>query len=563
MSLTQQQLHNAFVAPGHIPEEVFASICAQSEAEHISIEEALIAQAPLKSSDLGRGLADAYGVPFSMLGEQSISLETLSFIPESVARAQQTVFYDIQKDQALVATSHPDNHAFLNTLSQKTARPVSIRYALPAEIEVALHGYQGDLAERFAHITENGDTDDKDQHTQQGIDLVNLLLRSAFDAGSSDIHIEPFSEGGVVRFRIDGLLKIVTRHSKAVHEKIVARLKILSGLRTDEHAAPQDGRFSFDAGGGRTFDLRVSLAPITDGENLVLRILRRDVHTVTLEEIGLSEEHQALLRAMVQKSHGMVLTVGPTGAGKTTTLYTLLKTISTEERNIMTIEDPVEYNIDFVQQIQVNQAKDVRFDTGLRTIVRQDPDVILVGEIRDQETAKIAVNAAMTGHLLLSTLHTNDAATTFPRLAEMGIEAFLVASSVNVVVAQRLMRKLCDSCRKSATLDQTSVEALKLSPMIHKELVAQSGKEDVTDILLYESSGCSVCNNLGYRGRIGVFEVLQVTDTIRSLILKGASAYEIDATAQAEGMRSMSSDGVTKILAGISSLDELLRVVHT
>jgi type II secretory ATPase GspE/PulE/Tfp pilus assembly ATPase PilB-like protein len=229
----------------------------------------------------------------------------------------------------------------------------------------------------------------------------------------------------------------------------------------------------------------------------------------------------------------------------------------------MSIEDPVEYSIDFVQQIQVNQAKDVRFDTGLRTIVRQDPDVILVGEIRDQETAKIAVNAAMTGHLILSTLHTNDAATTFPRLAEMGIEAFLVASSVNVVVAQRLMRKLCDSCRKSTALSQTNIEALMLSPILHKELIAQSGKENIADILLYESTGCSVCNNLGYRGRIGVFEVLQVTDTIRSHILKGASAYEIDAVAQAEGMKSMSSDGVAKVLAGTSSLEELLRVVHT
>jgi type II secretory ATPase GspE/PulE/Tfp pilus assembly ATPase PilB-like protein len=325
MSLTQQQLHSAFVAPGHITEEVFASICSKSEEEHLSIEDALIAHAPLKSSDLGRGLADAYGVPFSMLGEQSISLETLSFIPESVARAQQTVFYDIQKEQALVATAHPDNHTFLNTLSQKMARPVSIRYALPSEIESALRGYQGDLAERFARITEGGGIDDEEQHAEQGVELVNLLLRSALDSGCSDIHLEPFSEGGVVRFRIDGLLKIVTKHSKAVHEKIIARIKILAGLRTDEHAAPQDGRFSFDAGGGRTFDLRVSLAPITDGENVVLRILRRDMHTVTLEEIGLSEEHQALLRAMVQKSHGMVLTVGPTGAGKTTTLYTFLK----------------------------------------------------------------------------------------------------------------------------------------------------------------------------------------------------------------------------------------------
>ena len=207
MSLTQQQLHSAFVAPGHITEEKFQSICAQSEEEHVSIEEALIAHAPLKGSDIGRGLADAYGVPFGMLGEQSVSLETLSFIPESVAREQQTVFYDIQKEQALVATSHPDNHSFLNTLSQKMARPVSIRYALPSEIEAALHGYQGDLAERFAHITDGGDTHDEAQHTEQGVELVNLLLRSAFDAGCSDIHIEPFSEGGLIRFRIDGLLK--------------------------------------------------------------------------------------------------------------------------------------------------------------------------------------------------------------------------------------------------------------------------------------------------------------------------------------------------------------------
>lgn len=562
MSLTPQQLHSTFVAPGHVTEEVFESIRAQSTEKQIPLEEAFIASAPLKSTDLGRGLADAYGVPFSMLSEQSISIENLSYIPESVARENQTVFYDIQKELALVATAHPDNSSFLNSLSQKMARPISVRYALPAEIEKALQGYQGDLRERFARITKTDNTN-PEQQAQQGVDIVNLLLQSAFDSGSSDIHLEPYSGGGVVRFRIDGLLKVITEHSIEIHEKIIARIKILAGLRTDEHEAPQDGRFSFDSGAGRTFDLRVSLAPITDGENMVLRILRRDTHTVTIDEIGLSDTDLALLKDTVQKSHGMILTVGPTGAGKTTTLYTLLKTISTEDRNIMTIEDPVEYNIDFVQQMQVNPAKDVRFDTGLRTIVRQDPDVILVGEIRDQETANIAVNAAMTGHLLLSTLHTNDAATTFPRLSEMGIEAFLVASSVNVVVAQRLMRKLCDSCRKSLSLTEQTIEVLNLSPLIQKELITQSGKENIADILLYESTGCSACNNLGYRGRVGIFEVLQVTDAIRTLILKGASAFEIEDTALREGMKSMSSDGVTKVLAGVSSLHELLRIVRT
>lgn len=563
MSLTQEQLHSTFVDPGHITEEEFSGICEKNKEEQVSIEESFIAHSSLKSSDLGRGLADAYGVPYSTLSEQSVSMDTLSYIPEAVARAQQTVFYNIQPEEALVATAHPDNQLFLNTLSQKMARKVSIRYALPSEIETVLRGYQGDLADRLDALAEGSTSENTEEHAQQGVALVNLLLTSAFDAGSSDIHLEPVSNGGVVRFRIDGMLKIVAKHSKEIHEKIVARIKILAGLRTDEHAAPQDGRFTFDSGAGRTFDLRVSLAPITDGENVVLRILRRDTHTVSLEEIGLSSENLDLLRNTIQKSHGMILTVGPTGAGKTTTLYTLLKTINTEERNIMTIEDPVEYNIDYVQQMQVNLAKDVRFDTGLRTIVRQDPDVILVGEIRDQETANIAVNASMTGHLLLSTLHTNDAATTFPRLAEMGIEAFLVASSVNVVVAQRLMRKLCDSCRKSTVLKQTVIDALTLSPEIYSEMLSQSGKKDISEILLYESAGCSVCNDLGYHGRVGIFEVLQVTDSIRSYILRGASAFEINDEAKKEGMKTMIYDGVAKVLSGVSSLEELLRVVRT
>lgn len=562
MSLTKQQLYDTFVTPGHATEADFEKICESADADQDTLEEVFIAQSPLKATDVGRGLAEAYGVPYADISKQTIPHETLHFLPERVARTQQTVVYEVNPTEVRIATAHPDSHEFLSSVTQKMGRPTSIRYALPGEIETALRGYQGSLEERLQQVTAQ-ENESEETRGQQGVEIVNVLLGAAYDAGSSDIHLEPQKDSAIVRFRIDGILKKVNQHEKSVHEKIVARIKILAGLRTDEHAAPQDGRFTFDGRGGRTFDLRVSVAPVTGGENVVLRLLRQDTNTIGLSEIGLLHDNLQLLKDAAQRSHGMILTVGPTGSGKTTTLYTLLETINSEARNIMTIEDPIEYNVEYVQQMQVNPAKDVRFSTGLRTIVRQDPDVILVGEIRDQETADIAINAAMTGHLLFSSLHTNDAATTFPRLAEMGVEAFLVASSVNIVVAQRLVRKLCSACRKSTTLNQTARDALNVSPEIHNELIRQSGKDDIEDILLYSSPGCNTCHNVGYVGRVGIFEVLEVTDDIRSLILRGASASEINRVAVEGGMKTMMSHGVEKVLRGVTGIEDLMRVLRS
>jgi type II secretory ATPase GspE/PulE/Tfp pilus assembly ATPase PilB-like protein len=302
--------------------------------------------------------------------------------------------------------------------------------------------------------------------------------------------------------------------------------------------------------------------PVTDGENVVMRLLVERARRISLEELGLQTKDLERVRRSMTKSNGMILTVGPTGSGKTTTLYTLMEELNDEKVNIMTIEDPVEYNIDRVQQIQVNTDKDLSFANGLRSLVRQDPDIIMVGEIRDNETAKIAVNAAMTGHLLLSTMHTNDAATTFPRLIEMDIEPFLVSSSVVVVIAQRLVRKICDKCKMSYKLTDEEIKMIRSDAILSRELEAVAEGKDLTNPLFYKGSGCAACGDSGYMGRVGVFEVMEITDSLRPLIMQRSSSGEIDRVAESTGMTSILHDGLLKAVGGITTLDEVLRVTR-
>lgn len=385
------------------------------------------------------------------------------------------------------------------------------------------------------------------------VSAVDRLLHYAQSMGASDIHIDPTESNVRVRLRIDGVLQTSCTFPKQIQNEIVARIKIMSGLRTDEHNAPQDGRFRRAAPTGEIVDVRVSIAPTYYGENVVMRLLVDRAAQLNLDSLGFSAvEKQKIERAMKMTS-GMILSTGPTGSGKTTTLYTLIKMLNTDDISIVTIEDPIEYAISGVEQIQVNNQGGLTFANGLRSILRQDPNVIMVGEIRDSETAGIAVNTALTGHLVLSTLHTNDAATTLPRLLDMKIESYLVASTVAVAIGQRLVRRLCTFCKEVYL--PSDAEWRSLAESLPKDAPAIHGN-------LYRGKGCDNCANTGYRGRIGVNEVLVVDPDIREAILRKASASDIRTLAVKNGMTTMLGDGIRKAMAGETTVTEVLRVIH-
>lgn len=388
--------------------------------------------------------------------------------------------------------------------------------------------------------------------TQDIGNLLEVLITKAFEAKSSDIHIEPTEKKLVVRYRVDGLLREAFYFDKLLEEALLFKIKVEAQIRTDEHFAPQDGKIRFNIA-GTPIDARVSIVPTTKGEKVVIRLLVQQGKGLTLEELGIVGNDLEKVIKSYNKPYGMILAVGPTGSGKTTTLYTILKILNLRERNITTIEDPVEYDIDGVNHIQVNTKADMTFSNGLRAILRQDPDIVMVGEIRDTETARIATNAAMTGHLVLSTLHTNDAVTTIPRLVDMGIENYMVASTVNVIVAQRLTRRLCEKCKQKYKLSKEELDHIeKMRPDIASEFKV--------DEPLYKKNGCAVCSNTGYKGRVGLYEVLELTEKIRKLISEKATVDDIFALARKLGLRLIVESGIEKIKTGLIDFDELMRV---
>lgn len=392
------------------------------------------------------------------------------------------------------------------------------------------------------------------------IDLVQNLIEYCYKLRASDIHIDPEEDKILVKARIDGIIHLLFNFPKEIQNEIISRIKILAGLRTDEHYIPQDGRFKFfDSENQTEFDIRVSIMPTHFGENAVLRLLVSKETSFTLETLGFSERDYQVVKKAIKKPYGMILVTGPTGSGKTTTLYTILKTLNTGNVSIITLEDPIEYSIPGITQIQVNPQVGLVFSTGLRAILRQDPDIIMVGEIRDEETADIAVNAALTGHLLLATLHTNDAATALPRLLEMNVEPFLIASTVNVIIAQRLVRKICENCKEERKLK--SEEVYSILESIGLDLTVENIKK-IKNSKFYIGKGCSLCNNSGYYGRLGIFEVLPMSEKIKEAVMKRANSNEIKSIAVNEGMTTMIEDGFKKVLDGLTTVEEILRVIH-
>ena len=391
-----------------------------------------------------------------------------------------------------------------------------------------------------------------------GISIINLvedLIKYSQAIRASDVHLDPVEGFVRARLRVDGVLHEAFRLPKNIHSEVISRIKILSGLRTDEHQSAQDGRFRLflQKGEDKFLDVRVSITPTYYGENAVLRLLADKAKGYTLDDLNFSKSNQQKILRAIKKPYGMALVTGPTGSGKTTTLYTLIKMLDSPDISIVTIEDPIEYAIEGIEQIQVNARTNLSFSQGLRAILRQDPNIIMVGEIRDAETAGIAINVSLTGHLLLSTLHTNDPATTLPRLLDMGIESYLVASTVNIAIGQRLVRRICKECKKEKKF--TPAEVKSLSEYVPAKVFKTYKK-------FYTGAGCEACNNTGFQGRVALHEVLEIDEEIREVILRKGSAVEIRNLALKNGMVSMGEDGIQKAIIGLTTIEEILRIAH-
>ncbi|MEI6378462.1 MAG: ATPase, T2SS/T4P/T4SS family [Candidatus Falkowbacteria bacterium] len=559
--LDNERLKALLLKENYLTEKDLARGLKFSEAYKISLYEALQADNIISRPILGQAIAEYYDVPFLDLSNAKIDLELLALIPEAVARTYQFLPVGRTKTKIFLAMADPADLSALHLAEKKLGTRVEARFVLAEDLEQALGGYGPSLETEFQKIIasvepKNTSPEERDEAT---IKIVDLLLEKGFRNKASDIHLEPYSSSIMVRFRIDGLLRRVLTIDKTWAESILSRIKIMARLRIDEHRSAQDGKLRFGVD-GKMIDVRASIVPISEGENVVLRILSAHSQSLTLPNLGLNEQHFQMVKEAIARPHGMILVTGPTGSGKTTTLYAVLNILNREEVHIATIEDPVEYAIEGISQIQVDPKSNLTFADGLRSTLRQDPDIIMVGEIRDKETAGIAVNSALTGHLVLSTLHTNDAATALPRLIDMDIEPFLIASTVNMIIAQRLVRKNCEKCRKSQPLTPEELVIIEHEPII-KNYLKKKGYKTMKKINVYKGQGCKACDQTGYAGRIGIFEILEINDEIRKLIMAKEDAAVIAEAAHENGMISMLEDGLDKVLSGVTSLDEMIRVI--
>jgi len=565
MVIPEEKLKKLVVDPGYIAPGDFEEAKEMAEEKGVSIDRLLIDKGLIDDENLGRIISDSIDFPFISLRKaniEEISDDLLEYIPEVVAHSQRAIVFKEEKGVLFLATNNPDNYEFIKHLEKTTGCKVEVYYATPYTIDMALRRYSGDL-EREARTLIEEIKKNPNSAEQTVVQLINLLFEHGYANVASDIHIEPLEEKCIVRFRVDGTLFRVLEYPKELHSRMVSRIKILSRLRTDEKAAPQDGRFDHKVENGGEVDVRVSVLPTTEGENVVMRLLMQQGKRFTIDSLGLLDDDLKKLKKNAKKPWGMIMVVGPTGSGKTTTLYGVLQLLNEPSVNIMTVEDPVEYNINGVQQTQVNVKKKLTFATGLRSIVRQDPDIIMVGEIRDEETVNMAVDAAMTGHLVLSTMHANDAATAFPRLLEMKVEPFLIASAINVSIAQRLVRTICESCRESYFLTSEEVEEISEDKNFVEMVKVISGKKDIMKVRFFRGKGCDLCEDTGYEGRTSVFEVLEITEALRKLIGEKSSSDAIRKKAMEEGMTPMVYDGISKALLGVTTIFEVRKVAKS
>lgn len=561
MIIADNKLREIITKHKLVDDKTLAEVEDTAQKYNFPLYQALIQKDPVYDEKVGTVLAAELKVPFITLSKTNIPEDIFYTIPEKFARKQKVIVFARSDKSLSLAMVDPGNVQAISMVEAKTGQKVIPHLATEFDVENTLPLYKKDLQKTVDQLLkeETGKISSPFFEDAPVVKIVDSLIHTAYEEKASDIHIEPEEKDSLIRFRVDGMLRDVLRVPKGLHDRIITRIKVLSSLRTDEHLSAQDGKMRMTIG-EQNLDIRVSIVPIVEGEKTVLRLLTSNSRQYTLTDLGMNDTDLKKVTGAFNKSYGMVLSTGPTGSGKTTSIYAILKILNKREKNITTVEDPVEYRIKGANQIQVNVKTNLTFANGLRSILRQDPNIIFVGEIRDSETAEIAVNSALTGHLVFSTLHTNDAATAIPRLTDMKVEPFLVASTVNVIIAQRLVRKVCDVCRYSLTVTQEDLEKELPHEVVLKHYLPVGEKKEIR---VYQGKGCKVCHNTGYVGRIGIFEVLEVTKKIRELVANKSDSDVISRAAVSEGMTTMLDDGLQKVAKGLTTIKEVLRVTKT
>lgn len=581
-----------------VDDKKLAELREQEKAEKKPLQDIAVQAGIITDKDLTKLYAAEVDTPFVEINAKEVKREVLHLIPERIAKQYRVVVFGVAEDGTkLLAMEDPDDIQAVNFLRKQLGELLKVHVATTTDIQTCLDQYRGNIGNELTKVV----TADDEEETEEEVgeeDLaedspiaqtVNLLIEYAIRSSASDIHIEPRENYTSVRYRVDGVLREANKLPKKVHGALISRIKILSNLKIDERRVPQDGRFKIQVGND-VFALRVSTLPIAEGEKVVMRILNESTSSITLEDLGYWGASLNTVNKAITQPHGMVLVTGPTGSGKSTSLFSVLSKLNKPTINISTVEDPVEYRIAGANQVQVNPKAGMTFAMGLRALLRQDPNIIMVGEIRDTETADLGVQAALTGHLVFATLHTNNAATCLPRLLDMHIEPFLIASTVRAVIGQRLVRRLCVDCREELTPDaailkqidsifgtdstatmkrlhQLEVEALeagigKTNAGKSKVNVGEPSTTDskITKIYKAHIDGCESCGHVGYKGRMGIYEVLSSSPDIQKLIVTSATSEVIQDQAIKEGMITMQTDGLVKALRGQTTIEEILRV---
>jgi len=564
--ITESELKRSLIESGFISEEDFTSAAKESSHFGRDIKEVLIEKGMISEEYLIKILCDYFKVPFFDISSEKVPKELLELIPESLAKTSRVIPVKVDDHSVTLAMEDPGDLKIIQLLEHKLQKKIQPVFVTKKGLKEALSAYKVDVSKEFDKvINENiekaiGEGAKDAEKMAEDIPIIEILdniIEYAVSKSASDIHIEPLEKEVLVRFRVDGILEDLLTAPDLVMPAILARVKLISDLRIDEHRLPQDGRFKFK-NDDLAVAIRVSIVPTIYGEKIVMRLLSESSRPKNFESLGFESDQLKTLEEEIKKSHGMILSTGPTGSGKTTTLYTVMHLLNRPEVNISTIEDPVEYDVGRINQIQVNTKTGLTFADGLRSLLRQDPDIIMVGEIRDKETAELAVHAALTGHLVLSTLHTNNAAGTIARITDIGIQPFLLSSTINLIIAQRLVRRVCPHCVASNPISKEDAKDI----FLHLGITYEEIEKLKLPNMVYKGKGCKECHDSGYKGQVGLFEMLKVDEKIRKLIVNGVSEAEIEIAAKKNGMKTMLEDGLKKAAAGITTYEEIMRVTR-
>lgn len=578
MALATADLKKLLTDRQILKEADFAALEKEAAAKKQNLANYLVVRKIIPEEKLASLVSEYLNVPLVDLTKIKIPQEVLKVIPEPIARRHQVIAFDKKKNELDLAMLDPEDLQTREFVKKKTGFLVKPFLATKTGMDYALSGYHSSLKAEFEKILITK-KEEKAKKPEEGADnlakmaeeipvvrVVDTLLEYAIFEGASDIHIEPQEKEVAVRYRIDGILHDVMTLPKVIQPALVARIKVLANLKIDEHRLPQDGRFKLQTD-QYNISFRVSTIPIFDGEKVVMRLLDEGARALTFEELGFARTSLEIIKRNLSRPNGMTLITGPTGSGKSTTLYTFLTKLNTKGVNISTIEDPIEYRIPGVNQMQVNPKISLTFALGLRALLRQDPNIIMIGEIRDFETAEEAIHAAMTGHIVLSTLHTNNAAGAVPRLLDIGVEPYLIASTLNTVVGQRLVRKICPDCKQAMKLDDKAIQSLAtefnlehLLEVMKREQVLDKKVKKLEEVEFYNGKGCEKCGQTGYKGRLGIYEVLDLSPEVGKLVMARSTTSQIQDQAVGQGMVLMWQDGFIKAHLGLTTIAEILRV---